>query len=124
MQFEAGVFKGSMILATAPTRATVWNSLGGQATVPVTSKLSGGGGGGGGGGGTATTVKLIIVTNGRGSVTTSPAGTSFAPGTVLTLTATPVAGQPWIGWSGALTGKTNPATFTITSNTTVTANFK
>ena len=27
MQFELGVFKGSMILDTAPTAATVWNSF-------------------------------------------------------------------------------------------------
>ncbi|MBI3415382.1 MAG: hypothetical protein HY043_08690 [Verrucomicrobia bacterium] len=124
MQFEAGVFKGSMILATAPTRATVWNSLGGQATVPVTSKLSGGGGGGGGGGGTSTTYKLTIVTNGKGTVTASPAAASYAAGTVVTLTATPAAGSPWIGWSGAITGTKNPATVTINANTSVTANFR
>ena len=33
MQFEQGVFKGSIILDTAPTQATVWNSFGGFATI-------------------------------------------------------------------------------------------
>ncbi|MBI3878447.1 MAG: hypothetical protein HY301_00065, partial [Verrucomicrobia bacterium] len=128
MQFEAGQFKGSMILDTAPTQATVWNSLGGFATVPVTLKTSsaaaGGGGGGGGGGGTSTSYKLTIVTNGKGSVTVSPAAASYAPGTVVTLTATPASGSPWIGWSGAITGTKNPATVTLNANTSVTANFR
>jgi len=126
MQFEAGMFKGSMILDTAPTQATVWNSLGGMAIMPVTQKLStsGGGGGGGGGGSTSTTFKLTISTNGKGSVTTSPTGTSFAAGTVVTLAATPTAGSPWIGWSGAITGTNNPVKVTINANTSITANFR
>jgi hypothetical protein len=57
-------------------------------------------------------------------VTTSPSASSYAPGTVVTLTATPVAGQPWVGWSGAVTGTTNPITVTITKDTSVTANFR
>jgi hypothetical protein len=125
MQFELGQFKGSMILDVAPTMATVWNSLGGMATVAVTKKLSSAAtGGGGGGGSTATSYKLTISTNGRGSVTVSPAAASYAPGTVVTLTATPVAGQPWIGWSGAVTGTANPTTVTMTGNLSVTANFR
>lgn len=101
MQFEAGQFKGSMLLAAAPTQATVWNSLGGFATVPVNIKTSpatgGGGGGGSGGGGTATTFKLTVSTVGKGTVSVSPAATSYTTGTVVTLTATPAAGSPWIG---------------------------
>jgi hypothetical protein len=127
MQFELGAFKGSIILDTAPTQATVWNSLGGMAVVPVTVKLSSaatGGGGGGGGGSTATTYKLTIATNGKGTVTTNPSGTSFAPGTVVTLTATPAAGSPWIGWTGAVTGTQNPISITINKDTSVTANFR
>jgi hypothetical protein len=131
MQFEQGVFKGSMILDTAPTQATVWNSLGGMAVMTVTQKLStsggaGGGGGGGGGGSTTTSTnyKISIATNGKGTVTTSPTGTSFPSGTVVTLTATPAAGSPWIGWSGAITGTTNPIKVTVTSNMSITANFR
>lgn len=127
MQFELGVFKGSIILDTPPTVATVWNSLGGQASMPVTIKTSSAaktGGGGGGGGGSTASFKLTLATNGKGSVTTSPSGTSFPAGTVVTLTATPAAGSPWIGWSGAVTGTMNPITVTITKDTSVTANFR
>ncbi len=131
MQLELGVFKGSIFMDIPPTNVTVWSSVGGQASMPVTVRtgLSGGGtstggGGGGGGGSTVTTYKLTLSTNGRGSVTASPSAASYAPGTVVTLTATPVAGQPWIGWSGAITGTKNPATVTINANTSVTANFR
>jgi hypothetical protein len=54
MQFEQGVWKGSMMMDTAPAFATVWNSNGGQATLAVTIKTpksSGGGGGSSSGGG-------------------------------------------------------------------------
>ena len=101
----------------------MWNSLGGFGTVAVTQKLSSAATGGGGGS-ASTTFKLTLVTNGRGSVTASPAAASYAAGTVVTLTATPVAGQPWIGWSGAVTGTANPAKVTITKDTSVTANFR
>ena len=102
--------------------ATVWNSQGGQATVPVRFKTSSAALGGGGGG--ATTFKLTLVSNGKGTVTASPAAASYAAGTVVTLTATPAAGSPWIGWSGALAGTANPTTVTITKDTSVTANFR
>ncbi|MDB6038386.1 MAG: uncharacterized protein JWM99_2227, partial [Verrucomicrobiales bacterium] len=127
MQFEQGVFKGSIILDTAPTQATVWNSLGGMATVPVTIKTSstGGGGGGGGGGTTASSsYKLTIKTVGKGTVTTNPAGTIFAAGTAVTLTATPDAGSPWIGWSGDVSSTARSITITMTKAMTVQANFK
>jgi hypothetical protein len=126
MQFEQGVFKGSMILDTPPTQATVWNSLGGFATVPVTLKTSSAatGGGGGGGGSTSTTYKLTISTNGKGSVTVSPLAASYAAGTVVTLTATPAVGSPWIGWSGDASGTANPTTITMTKDMKVTANFR
>ena len=58
LQFELGQWGGGTVLATAPAFATVWSSDGGQATAPVTQKLStagGVGGGGGGGGGSAAT---------------------------------------------------------------------
>ncbi len=102
--YHAGVFKGSIILNTAPTQATVWNSLGGMATVPVTLKTSstatGGGGGGGGGGSTTTTYKLSISLNGKGSVATSPAAASYASGTVVTLPSPPPRPQARLGSVG------------------------
>ncbi len=141
MQFELGQFKGATTLPTAPALATVWSSDGGQATIAVTQKLStaggggtatGGGGGGGGtaagggggGGSTSTTYKLTLTTNGRGSIAASPAAASYAPGTVVTLTATPVAGQPWIGWSGACSGTATTCKVTMNTNLSVTANFR
>jgi uncharacterized repeat protein (TIGR02543 family) len=42
---------------------------------------------------------------------------------VVTLTAHPTAGYTFTGWSGDLTGTTNPAEITITGNMIVTANF-
>jgi uncharacterized repeat protein (TIGR02543 family) len=58
-----------------------------------------------------------------GSISRSPDATSYAPGTVVTLTATPVAGYVFTGWSGALTGTKNPVTVTMDANKTLTASF-
>jgi hypothetical protein len=136
MQFELGQFKGaSTALLTAPALATVWSSDGGQATMAVTQRLStatGGGGGGGGatggggggGGGATTTYKITTATNGKGSITASPAAASYAPGTVVALTATPAAGSPWVGWSGACSGTATTCTLTMNANYSVTANFR
>lgn len=132
MQFELGVFKGSIVLDTPPSVATVWSSVGGSASMPVTVRTGTGGGStggatGGGGGGTTTTssaYKLTLKTVGKGTVTTSPAGTSFAPGTVVTLTATPDAGSPWIGWSGDATGNARTISVTMNKAMTIQANFK
>ena len=128
MQFEQGVFKGSILMDTAPSKATVWSSFGGFATIPVSIKTGVGGnstgGGGGGGGSTSTTYKLTIATSGKGSVSVSPSAANYTAGTVVTLTATPAAGSPWAGWSGDATGTTNPIKVTITRDMKVTANFK
>ena len=42
---------------------------------------------------------------------------------MVTLTASPTTGYSFTGWSGDLTGSTNPATITMSANRTVTANF-
>jgi uncharacterized repeat protein (TIGR02543 family) len=122
MVLEAGVFKASIFLNTAPTQATVWNSLGGQATTSVRLRTSTAVAGGGGT--TGTTYKLSVSTSGKGTVTVSPSAASYAAGTVVKLTATPAAGSPWVGWSGDATGTANPTTITITKDMKVTANFK
>jgi hypothetical protein len=118
MQFELGQFKSATVLTTAPAIITVSSSDGGQATMAVTQKLSTAGGGGG------TTYKIATSTNGKGTITMSPVGPTFSAGTVVTLTATPAAGSPWIGWSGACTGIATTCTLTMTQNFQVVANFR
>ncbi len=134
MQFELGTWSGAILMATAPTTATVWNSNGGQASLAVTVKGVASGGGGGGGGGTktttttppstATTYKLTTGKTGKGTITSSPVGTTFAAGTVVTLTAVPDAGSPWIGWSGSINSISKTMTVTMNANLSLTANFK
>jgi aryl-phospho-beta-D-glucosidase BglC (GH1 family) len=58
-----------------------------------------------------------------GTVSRSPAGTTFPGGTSVTLTATPAAGFDFAGWTGAIGGVTNPVTIRILGNTAIVANF-
>jgi hypothetical protein len=60
---------------------------------------------------------------GTGTVTTSPSGTSFTAGTVVTLTATPAAGSAFVSWSGGCSGTTPTCQVTMNSNTSVSASF-
>jgi uncharacterized repeat protein (TIGR02543 family) len=66
------------------------------------------------------TVNII----GSGSVTLNPPGGTYDYGTTVTLTATANTGYTFTGWSGDLTGNTNPTTITINGNKAVTATFK
>ena len=66
---------------------------------------------------------LTTNTSGSGSISASPSGGAYDDGTVVTLTATPDAGFEFSGWSGDLSGSTNPATITMDANKTVTATF-
>jgi hypothetical protein len=61
---------------------------------------------------------------GPGGVTLDPPGGVYYGGTVLQLTATPNPGFKFTGWSGDLTGATNPVSLTITSHKNITATFK
>ena len=71
----------------------------------------------------AYTLTLVNAGAGSGTVTLDPPGGSYAPGTTVTLTATPDASSLFAGWGGDLRGTTNPATITVSTNTTVTATF-
>lgn len=71
-----------------------------------------------------TNYKIRTSTNGKGTVTANPVGPNYASGTVVTLTATPDAGQPWIGWAGDCAGTAKTCTLTMTSNKSVTAIFR
>jgi uncharacterized repeat protein (TIGR02543 family) len=59
----------------------------------------------------------------NGTVTKSPNQSWYAPGTVVTITANPVFGYAFAGWSGDLTGTTNPTTIIMDTDKTVTASF-
>jgi uncharacterized repeat protein (TIGR02543 family) len=67
---------------------------------------------------------LGVSTKGKGSVTLNPPGGAYVAGTVVTLTAVPGKGFKFTGWSGALSGTTNPTTLLMNGNKSVTANFK
>lgn len=68
---------------------------------------------------------LTVNINGGGSVTLDPAqpGGGYPIGTVVTLTANANTGWWFAEWTGSLTGSSNPATITMNSAKTVTANF-
>ncbi|MBN1346961.1 MAG: hypothetical protein JXQ73_30000 [Phycisphaerae bacterium] len=59
-----------------------------------------------------------------GSVAVDPAGAEFAPGTVVTVSATPVEGYHFSHWEGDLSGSTNPTTITMNTHKSVTAVFQ
>jgi len=75
----------------------------------------------------ADTTKYTLTINrsgsGTGTVSNNPSGSSFARGTVVTLTATPDAGSSFVGWSGGCSGTTPTCTVTMSSNVIVTATF-
>jgi hypothetical protein len=60
---------------------------------------------------------------GSGTVTLDPPGGTYAPGTVVTLTAAGDPGWGFGGWSGDLSGTANPATITMNSDRNITATF-
>ena len=143
MQFEAGIFQGSIALPAMPATVTVWSSLGAVVTAPVVDGdassggggSGGGGGGGGGGGSTTSKLKLSVKTVGAGRVTNNAAGinctaagtnctASLAAGATLILTATPDPGAPWKGWGGDCTGTSFTCSITMTKAKSVTATFK
>ncbi len=74
---------------------------------------------------------LTVTKVGSGTVTSNPAGincgtacaANFAPGTVVTLTATPASGQKFSGWSGGVCTGTAPCQVTMDAAKAVTATF-
>jgi pectate lyase len=75
--------------------------------------------------GTVATYTLTINKTGIGEVTSSPASTggSYAAGTVVTLTATPLLGNTFTNWTGDASGSSLTTTVTMSANKTVTGNF-
>jgi len=74
-------------------------------------------------GGGGETYVLQVGVEGNGQVTRTPNQSTYTSGQQVRLDATPGAGWMFAGWSGGLTGSTNPDTLVITNNTTVTATF-
>src|SRR5262249_38601456 len=66
---------------------------------------------------------LTLSTVGSGTIQASPSGNTFILGTSVTLTAAPATGWQFGGWSGDLTGTTNPATTIMDRNKSITAIF-
>jgi pectate lyase len=67
--------------------------------------------------------KLTTATTGAGTIQTSTGGDMFHEGEPVTLTAVPAPGWEFGGWSGAVSGTSNPAVLTMDGNNSVTANF-
>jgi hypothetical protein len=71
----------------------------------------------------AALVSLGVSTSGPGSVTLSPPGGSYLPGTAVSLTAVPGPSAVFSGWGGALSGSTNPQSLTLNADAAVSAAF-
>jgi len=66
---------------------------------------------------------LTVVPVGLGSISVSPRANVYSPGSGVTITATPDAGQSFIGWNGDASGIQNPLVLTLDSNKLIYANF-
>ena len=66
---------------------------------------------------------LTVGVTGSGSVGLNPPGGVYPAGTSVELTATPLPGSSFAGWSGDLTGSINPATLVMNGDRAVTAAF-
>jgi uncharacterized protein (TIGR02145 family)/uncharacterized repeat protein (TIGR02543 family) len=65
----------------------------------------------------------LSITSTNGTVSKSPNSASYDSGTVVSLTATPAPGYQFTGWSGGLSGNTNPGSIIMDGAKSVTANF-
>lgn len=75
------------------------------------------------GGGSTTQYSLTTGSIGSGTIDLSPSGGTYDEGTTVTLTAIPDQGWQFDGWSGDLSGTTNPVNLLMNSNKNVTALF-
>jgi uncharacterized repeat protein (TIGR02543 family) len=66
---------------------------------------------------------LAVNTTGNGTVAKNPNQATYTSGSVVTLTASPAAGNSFSGWSGSATGSSNPLSVTMSANKTITATF-
>jgi hypothetical protein len=75
---------------------------------------------------TISACSLIISINpsGAGSVIKDPDKSGYDYGDTITITATPVTGWKFTGWSGDHSGNNNPVTISVRNNMSITANFE
>lgn len=66
---------------------------------------------------------LTVNPSGSGTIVRTPSANSYNSGTKVTLTATPTAGNTFIGWTGGGCGGTKACTITMNSPIIITANF-
>ena len=66
---------------------------------------------------------LTVLINGHGRVNVNPRTNAYATNQLVTLTATPDAGQSFLNWSDDASGTQNPLTVSMTQSKTITANF-
>ena len=69
------------------------------------------------------TYKLNVTVNGIGEVELNPAGGEYAANTVVTVTAKPILGSTFTGWSGDASGTALSTTVTMTGVKNITAAF-
>lgn len=69
------------------------------------------------------TLHIDYTGDGHGDVNLFPAGSHYAKGTVVTMTAVATRSSYFAGWRGAVVGDTNPQTSTMHSDQVVTATF-
>ena len=69
------------------------------------------------------TYTLTLATNGQGTISLSPGAGTYASNTVVTVTATPLAGWIFVSWSGSTNGNTNPLSITMNTNNSLAGTF-
>ena len=72
---------------------------------------------------TQITYTVTVNISGQGTVTKNPNTTSYTSGSTVQLTATPATGYSFTGWSGSVSGTTNPDSITVNGNKVITATF-
>jgi len=65
----------------------------------------------------------VNTTNGSVNIAPNLPGGVYNNGDVVTLTATPISGYAFVGWSGAVNGSTNPLVVTMDADKVITATF-
>ncbi len=104
----------SVAANTGASRSASFTVAGRSFTVSQAGATSGG----------AYTLTVTKAGTGSGTVTTNPAGPTYAYGTRVTLTATPDANSEFVGFSGDCNSTGLTCSGTITRNVNVTATFK